>query len=74
MVTAIRRNRRTAQQEEETMTDPRDIDRIEGSDVEDVPVSREQPVERDAGPPDELPGRLSTDTGLTERADPDGSA
>jgi hypothetical protein len=56
------------------MTDPRDIDRIEGSDVEDVPVSRDQPVERDAGPPDELPGRLSTDTGLTERADPDGSA
>jgi hypothetical protein len=56
------------------MTDPRNSDRIEGSDIEDVPLTRDEPIERDAVPPDELPGRLSTDTGLTERADPDGSA
>ena len=56
------------------MTDPLDSDRIEGSDIEDVAPSRDEPVERVPAPPDELPGRLSTDTGLVDRADPDGSA
>jgi hypothetical protein len=71
------------------MTDPPGSDRIEedvpttsatgdnsdlGSDVEGVPLTRNEAIERDAAQPDELPARLRSDVGLTERADPDGSA
>jgi hypothetical protein len=44
------------------------------SDVEGVPPTRDEAVERDAAWPDEQPGRVLGGVGLTERADPDGSA
>ena len=72
-----------------TMTDPAGSDRIQqdiptasgsgdnsdtGSSFEDVPLTRDEAIERDASHDDEQPARLSSDVGLTERADPDGSA
>ena len=44
------------------------------SGVEDVPLTREEAIERDSARDDEEPARISSDVGLTERADPDGSA
>lgn len=71
------------------MTDPAGSDRLQqdipteaatGDDsssdtgVEDVPLTRDQAIERDAAQDDQQPARLSSDVGLTDRADPDGSA
>jgi hypothetical protein len=72
------------------MTDPAGSDRIQHEGVpspsgtgddsstdtgaEDVPLSREDAVERDMAQDDEQPARITSDVGLTERADPDGSA
>ena len=44
------------------------------SGTEDVPLTRDEAIERDSAQDDEQPARLSSDVGLTERADPDGSA
>ena len=44
------------------------------TDVEDVPLTRDQAIERDTTQDDEQPARLSSDVGLIDRADPDGSA
>ena len=71
------------------MTDPAGSDRLQqgvptgdaagdggdlGASTEDVPPSRDEAIERDAAQDDELPARVTSDVGLTERADPDGSA
>jgi hypothetical protein len=71
------------------MTDPAGSDRLQediatesgtgdngslANDIEDVPLTRDEAIERDASHDDEQPARLSSDVGLTERADPDGSA
>ena len=71
------------------MTDPAGSDRIErgvptgdaageggdlGATTEDVPLTRDEAIERDAAQDDEQPARVTSDVGLTERADPDGSA
>jgi hypothetical protein len=71
------------------MTDPAGSDRLQqdipteaatGDDsssdtgVEDVPLTRDQAIERDAAQDDQQPARLSSDVGLIDRADPDGSA
>jgi hypothetical protein len=44
------------------------------TDVEDVPLTRDQAIERDAADDDQQPARPSSDAGLLDRADPDGSA
>jgi hypothetical protein len=71
------------------MTDPAGSDRIQravptgdaagdggdlGASTEDVPLTRDEAIERDAAHDDEQPARVPSDVGLTERADPDGSA
>jgi hypothetical protein len=71
------------------MTDPAGSDRIQqdiptasgtgdnsstGSSFEDVPLTREEAVERDAAQPDELPAKADTDVARAERADPPGGA
>jgi hypothetical protein len=72
------------------MTDPAGSDRLQediatesgtgddGSlapnDIEDVPLTRDEAIERDASHDDEQPARLGSDVGLMDRADPDGSA
>jgi hypothetical protein len=72
------------------MTDPAGSDRIQkddmpspagtgddadsGASFEDVPLSREEAVERDSAHDDEQPARPGSDLGLLDRADPDGSA
>ena len=71
------------------MTDPAGSDRIQrgvptgdaagdggdlGASTEDVPLTRDEAIERDAAQDDEQPARVTSDVGLTERADPDGSA
>jgi len=60
------------------MTDPAGNDRIQ-QDVPttsgEVPVTREDAVERDSAHDDDQPARPGTsDVGLLDRADPDGSA
>ncbi len=45
-----------------------------GSSFQDVPLSRDEAIERDAAQPDEQPARPGSDVSLTQRADPDGSA
>jgi hypothetical protein len=42
--------------------------------AEDVPLTRDDAIERDTAQDDEQPARVTSDVGLTERADPDGSA
>ena len=71
------------------MSDPQGSDRIQqgvptasgtgdnsstGSAFEDVPLTREDAVERDAAQDDELPARVDTDVSLSQRADPPGGA
>ena len=71
------------------MTDPAGSDRLQediptasgtgddstGSSFEDVPLTREDAVARASAHDDEQPARPgSSDVGLLERADPDGSA
>jgi len=71
------------------MTDPAGSDRLQegvptgeaagdggdlGASTEDVPLTRNEAIERDAAQDDEQPARAPSDIGLTERADPDGSA
>ena len=71
------------------MTDPAGGDRIQddiptasgtgddgstGTGFDDVPLTREQAVERDSAHDDEQPAKPSSDLGLLDRADPDGSA
>jgi hypothetical protein len=71
------------------MTDPAGSDRLQrgvptgdaagdggdlGASTEDVPLTRDEAIERDAAQDDEQPARVTSDVGLTERADPDGSA
>jgi hypothetical protein len=70
------------------MTDPAGSDRIQqgvlggnaagdggdlGASTEDVPLTRDAAIERDAGQDDDLPAHVTGDVGLTEPADPDGS-
>ncbi len=45
-----------------------------GASSEDVPLTPDEAIERDAEHDDEQPARVTNDVGLTERADPDGSA
>jgi hypothetical protein len=71
------------------MTDPAGSDRIQqdiptasgtgdnsstGSGFEDVPLTREEAVERDREQDDELPARADGDVARAERADPPGGA
>ncbi|MGY1808591.1 hypothetical protein ACI8AF_14580 [Blastococcus sp. SYSU D00669] len=42
-----------------------------GSSFEDVPLTREQAVERDAASPDEQPARGGSDLSTAQRAEPD---
>ncbi len=71
------------------MTDPQGSDRIQqniptssgtgdnsdsGSSFEDVPLTREDALERDAEHGDDLPARAVSDVALSERADPPGGA
>lgn len=72
------------------MTDPAGSDRIQqdvptasgtgdnsdsgGSSFDDVPLTRDEAIERDAAQDDEQPARPGSDVSLTQRADPDGSA
>jgi hypothetical protein len=71
------------------MTDPAGSDRIQqdvptasgtgdnsdtGSSVEDVPLTREEAVARDAATPDDLPARADSDVARAERAAPSGGA
>ena len=70
------------------MTDPAGSDRIQqdvptasgsgddtdsGSSVEDVPLTREEAVARDAAQPDEQPARPDTDVSMAQRAQHDKS-
>jgi len=72
------------------MTDPAGSDRIQqdvptasgtgdnsssGSDsFADVPLTREDAVQRDASSPDDLPAKTDTDVSTSQRADPPGGA
>jgi hypothetical protein len=71
------------------MTDPAGSDRIQqdvptasgtgdnsdtGSSFEDVPLTREEAVARDAATPDDLPAKADSDVARAERADPPGGA
>jgi hypothetical protein len=71
------------------MTDPAGSDRLEtgvpagdaagdggdlGASTEDVPLTREDAVERDAAQDDELPAKTDDDVALSQRADPPGGA
>ena len=68
------------------MTDPGGSDRLEtgvpagdaagdggdlGASMEDVPLTREDAVERDAASHDEQPARVGSDASLSQRAEPD---
>jgi hypothetical protein len=44
------------------------------TDVEDVPLTRDEAIERDQSQDDQQPARPSSEAGLLDRADPDGSA
>ncbi len=71
------------------MTDPAGSDRIQqdvptasgtgdnsstGTGFDDVPLTREEAVERDAAHDDDLPARADSDVARAERADPPGGA
>jgi hypothetical protein len=71
------------------MTDPAGSDRIQqdvptasgtgdnssvGSAFEDVPLTREDAVERDSAQDDDLPAKADSDVARAERADPPGGA
>jgi len=71
------------------MTDPAGSDRIQqdvptasgtgdnsstGSAFEDVPLTREDAVQRDAAQDDDLPAKTDDDVALSQRADPPGGA
>ncbi|HLM07213.1 MAG TPA: hypothetical protein VK402_18700 [Blastococcus sp.] len=71
------------------MSDPQGSDRIQqdiptasgtgdnsstGSAFEDVPLTREDAVERDAASDDDLPAKADDDVALSQRADPPGGA
>jgi hypothetical protein len=71
------------------MTDPAGSDRIQqdiptasgtgdnsstGGSFEDVPLTREEAVERDSAQDDELPAKADSDVARAERADPPGGA
>ena len=68
------------------MTDPAGSDRLEqgvpsgdaagdggdlGASTEDVPLTREDAIARDAALPDEQPARPGSDASLSQRAEPD---
>ena len=56
------------------MTDPAgsDLPTASGTGFDDVPLTREDAVERESAPDDDQPA--TSDVGLLDRADPDGSA
>ena len=71
------------------MTDPAGSDRIQqdvptasgtgensdtGSSFEDVPLTQDDAIERDAAQDDDLPARADSDVARAERADPPGGA
>jgi hypothetical protein len=71
------------------MTDPAGSDRIQqdiptasgtgdnsstGDSFEDVPLTREEAVERDSAQDDDLPAKADSDVARAERADPPGGA
>jgi hypothetical protein len=71
------------------MTDPAGSDRLQqgiptasgtgdngstGDSFADVPLTREDAVERDAGQDDDLPAKADSDVARAERADPPGGA
>ena len=71
------------------MTDPASSDRLQqgiptasgtgdnsstGSSFDDVPLTQEDAIERDAAQDDELPAKTDTDVALSQRADPPGGA
>jgi hypothetical protein len=76
--------------QEGDVTDPAGSDRLQQDELasgagtgddssldtgqEDVPLTRDEAIERDSAQDDEQPARVTSDLGLTERADPDGSA
>lgn len=53
---------------------PHRNDGISGSSFDDVPLTREEAVERDSAHDDEQPAKPGSDVGLLDRADPDGSS
>ncbi|SNS86533.1 hypothetical protein SAMN06893096_109119 [Geodermatophilus pulveris] len=69
------------------MTDPEGSDRIQdvptssgsggdsstGTGFDDVPLTREEAVERDAAQPDDLPARADSDPARAQRGGPGGS-
>jgi hypothetical protein len=70
----------------QTMSDPAGSDRIQqdiptasgtgdnsdtGASFEDVPLTREEAVERDASQPDEQPARADSDLSIAQRAQHD---
>jgi hypothetical protein len=74
---------------EDSMTDPQGSDRIQqdiptssatgdessvGLSFEDVALTREEALERDAANGDDLPARAVGDVALSQRADPPGGA
>ena len=71
------------------MTDPPGSDRIQqdiptasgtgdnsdtGSGFEDVPLTQDEAIERDAASGDDLPAKADSDVARAERADPPGGA
>ena len=71
------------------MTDPAGSDRIQqdvptasgtgdnssvGDSVDDVPLTRDEAIERDAAQGDDLPARADSDVARAERAEPAGGA
>ena len=71
------------------MTDPAGSDRLQqdiptasgtgdnsstGDSFDDVPLTRDEAVERDAAQDDDLPAKADSDVALAERADPPGGA
>jgi hypothetical protein len=69
------------------MTDPPGSDRLQqdiptasgtgdnsstGSSFEDVPLTREEAIERDAAQSDDLPARAESEVALSQRAEPPG--
>ncbi|TQN41038.1 hypothetical protein FHU33_0390 [Blastococcus colisei] len=60
--------------QQDVPTSPTGNDGISGSSFDDVPLTREEAVERDSAHDDEQPAKPGSDVGLLDRADPDGSS
>ena len=45
-----------------------------GTSFDDVPLTQQEAIERDAGQDDDLPAKTADDVALSQRADPPGGA